>query len=105
MKLLKGDQIKITAGKDAGKTGNIEKVFSKENKVIVQGINQYKRHIKARMPGQKSEIITITKPVPVGSVALICPKCKQQTRVGYKFLKDEKVRICRKCDAEIGAVK
>ena len=101
MKLKKGDQVAIVAGKDSGKKGIVEIVFSKEAKVLVEGINQYKRHLKSRMPGQKSEIITITKPLPVANVQLLCPKCKKITRVGYKMLKDEKVRICRKCKAEL----
>ncbi len=101
MKIKKGDTVIIARGKDAGKTEKIEKVFSKEGKVLVSGINQYKRHVKNRMPGEKSEIITLTKPLAVANVQLICPKCKKATRVGYKMLKDEKVRICRKCNAEI----
>jgi large subunit ribosomal protein L24 len=101
MKLKKGDQVSIVAGKENGKKGTVEKVFAKEAKVLVEGINQYKRHLKSKMPGQKSEIITITKPLPVANVQLICPKCKKITRVGYKMLKDEKVRICRKCKAEL----
>ena len=101
MKIIKGDTVQITAGKDAGKTGKVEKVFSKTGKVVVAGMNQYKRHIKGRMPGQKSEIITITKPLPLGSVAFLCQKCKKATRIGFKILKDEKVRICRKCNAEM----
>lgn len=101
MKLKKGDQIKVTKGKDAGKTGKIEKVFSKENKVRISGINQYKRHVKARYPGQKSEIITITKPLPISNVEIVCQKCKQSTRVGFKLIKDEKIRICRKCNEEL----
>jgi large subunit ribosomal protein L24 len=101
MKIIKGDTIQITAGKDAGKQGKVEKVFSKTGKIVVTGINQYKRHIKGRLPGQKSGIITITKPLPMGNIALLCQKCKKVTRVGFKILKDEKVRICRKCNAEI----
>lgn len=101
MKLLKNDTVKIVAGKDNGKTGKIEKVFIKENKVLVEGVNQYKRHVKARSAQQKSEIITITKPLPVSNVALLCPKCKKITRVGFKMIKDGKVRICKKCKTEI----
>jgi large subunit ribosomal protein L24 len=101
MKLKKGDTVSIVRGKDSGKKGAVEKVYTKEDKVLVEGVNQYKRHVKGRMQGQKSEIITLTKPLSVASVQLICPKCKKLTRVGYKFLKDEKVRICRKCKAEI----
>lgn len=98
MKLKKGDEVKIVGGKDTGKTGKVEKVFTKENKVLIPGINQYKRHMKARMQGQSSEILTITKPLPVSQVALVCPHCKQQTRIGYMLDKKQKVRICRKCD-------
>jgi large subunit ribosomal protein L24 len=101
MKLKKGDLVTVVRGKDNGKTEKIVKVFTKEGKVLVEGINQYKRHVKSRMPGQNSEIITLTKPLAIASVRLVCPKCKKLTRVGYKFLKDEKVRICKKCKAEI----
>jgi len=101
MKLQKGDTVNIVRGKDSGKTGKVEKVFSKEAKVLVEGVNQYKRHVKARMAGQKSEIVTLTKPLPVANVMLLCPKCKKLTRVGYKMLKEDKVRICKKCQAEI----
>lgn len=101
MKLHKGDTVTIVRGKDNGKTGTIDRVYTKEDKVLVEGINQYKRHVKARMPGQKSEIITLTKPVSLANVMLICPKCKKPTRVGYKVLKDDKTRVCKKCQAEI----
>ena len=101
MKLHKGDTVTIVKGKDSGKTGKIEKVYSKEDKVLVEGVNQYKRHIKARMAGQKSEIVTLTKPLPVANVMLLCPKCKKPTRIGYKILKDIKSRICKKCQAEL----
>lgn len=101
MKILKGDLVAIVTGKDEGKTGKVEKVLTKENMVVVEGVNQFKRHIKARTQGQKSEIVTITKPLAMANVALICPKCKEQTRVGYKVSKDSKERICRKCKAVI----
>jgi len=101
MKLKKGDLVTVVRGKDNGKTEKIVKVFTKEAKVLVESVNQYKRHVKARMQGEKSEIITITKPLAVANVQLVCPKCKKLTRVGYKILKDEKVRVCKKCKAEI----
>ena len=101
MKLRKGDNVKVTLGKDGGKTGKIEKVDIKSGKVIVEGINQYKRHVKARAQGQKSEIITITKPLPVSNVSFVCPKCKKSSRLGFKLIKQGKVRICKKCNAEV----
>lgn len=101
MKLIKGDEIKVVAGKDKGKTGKVESVFAKENKVLVAGVNEYKRHQKGGMGNTRSEIVTITKPLPVANVQLVCPKCKKLTRVGYKMEKGEKVRVCRKCGKEL----
>lgn len=101
MKLKSGDTVNIVRGKDNGKSGTVQKVFTKELKVLVEGVNQVKRHVKSRVPGQKSEIVTLTKPLPITNVQLVCPKCKKPTRVGFKFLKDEKVRICKKCQAEL----
>lgn len=101
MKLKKGDKVKITAGKDKGKEGAIEKVWQATNKVSIAGMNLYKRHLKPRAEGQKGQIVEQARPLPVSNVALICPKCKKETKVGYKLVKDGKVRICRKCDNEI----
>lgn len=101
MKLIKGDEVRVVAGKDKGKTGKVEVSYSKTNKVLVAGVNEYKRHQKGGMGNTRSEIITITKPLPVANVQLVCPKCKKLTRVGYKIEKDTKVRVCRKCGKEI----
>lgn len=101
MKLIKGDEVLVTVGKDKGKKGKIEKVFTKLDSVVVEGVNQYKRHVKARAANQKSEILTITKPLSVGKVALMCPHCKKPTRVGYSVENKTKVRICRKCEKRI----
>ena len=101
MKFKKGDKIKVTVGKDRGKEGTIDRVWSKLDLVTVGGVNIFKRHAKARAEGQKSGIKEFVRPLPVSNVALICPKCKQLTRIGYKLTTKEKVRICRKCQQEI----
>lgn len=98
MKIKIGDTVQIVRGKDAGKTGKVEKVFAKEQKLLVENVNQYKRHLKARSQTQPAEIITITKSLPVANVQLLCPKCKKPTRIGYITEKNEKMRICRKCE-------
>ena len=87
--------------RDKTKTGKIEKVFPKIEKVLVTGVNQYKRHLKARSEGQKSEIVTVTRPLSGQNVALICPHCKLQTRIGFRIEKNDKIRVCRKCDKKI----
>lgn len=101
MKLKKGDNVKIVLGKDKGKSGKIEKVFAKTQKVLITGVNQYKRHLKATSQNQPSEIVTITKPMWMYNVALICPSCKKETRVGFSLSKNDKSRVCRKCGKKI----
>lgn len=101
MKIKKSDKVKILQGKDSGKTGTVEKTFNKSQKVLVTGINLYKRHTKARSEDQKGSIQEVARPLPISSIALICPKCKEATRVGFKVTAKDKVRICRKCGAEI----
>ncbi len=101
MKIKKNDEAKIVRGKDKGKSGKVLQVFQKEDTVLVEGVNEFKRHRKGNMQGQRSEIVTITKPLPVANVMLLCPKCHEPARVGYKFEKDKKVRYCKKCDMTI----
>jgi len=101
MKIKTGDTVQVVRGKDAGKAGKVEKVFAKERKLLVEKVNQYKRHVKARSQTQPAEIITITKPLPIANVQLICLKCKKPTRVGYVTEKNEKIRICRKCEGRL----
>ena len=101
MKFKKGDNVIITAGKDKGKKGKIESILPKENKVRIPGVNMYKRHMKAKSQSEPASIIDIVKPLNVANIALMCPKCQTQTRVGYELNNKEKVRICRKCKAQI----
>lgn len=101
MKLKKGDKVIITTGKDKGKEGKIERLFPKEGKVLIPGINVFKRHLKRRDEKHPGGIVEIIKPLFWSKVALLCPKCGQPTRVGYKIVAGEKLRICKKCKEEI----
>lgn len=97
MKLKVGDIVKILGGKDKDREGKIEKIFPKDGRVLVPGINMYKKHVKGSQ-GQKGGIYDLPRPLPVGKVALVCSKCKKVGRVGFKILAGgEKVRICKKC--------
>lgn len=101
MRFKKQDEVIINIGKDRGKKGKIEKVFPKLNAVVVSGVNQYKRHTKSQGQGKPGGIITITKPLDVAKLALICPKCKQVTRIGIVFEGNQKKRICKKCKSNL----
>lgn len=100
MKFKIGDNVKITAGKDRGRDGKIEKIFPKVLKVLVPGVNLYKKHVKG-FHGQKGGIYDIPRPLGLGKIALICPKCKKVTRIGFSTKGEKKARICKKCDKEI----
>ena len=100
MKIKKGDKVKILLGKDRGKTGKVEYVLTKTDKVFVGGANLYKRHVR-KQKDMQGGIIDIPKPLNISNVALICPSCNKTTRVGFKLLGDTKVRICKKCGKEI----
>jgi len=101
MKLKKGDTVIVLSGKDKGKTGKIERVFPQKAKVQVEGINQFKKHVKARSANEKSEIVVITKALNVSKVALVDPKTKKATRIGYKITKGEKTRVAKKSGEKI----
>ncbi|MDO8503639.1 MAG: 50S ribosomal protein L24 [bacterium] len=97
MKLRVGDEVLITAGKDKGRRGKIDKVFPGTAKVRVEGLNIYKKNRKG-IGDQKGGIIEFARPLPVANVALICPNCGKPTRVTYKVTKTgEKSRSCAKC--------
>jgi large subunit ribosomal protein L24 len=100
LKFKVGDTVKITSGKDRGREGKIEKLIPKKPLALIPGINVYKKHVKG-FRGQKGGIYDIPKSISFSKIALICPKCKKQTRVGFKKLGSEKVRVCKKCKKEI----
>lgn len=102
MKLKKGDQIVVIAGKDKGRKGKIEKILPKQGRILIPGINVFKKHLRPRGEGQPGGIIDVVKPLSASNVALLCPKCGKQTRIGWQINKDgSKTRICRKCQAVI----
>jgi len=100
IKFKKGDNVKITSGKDKGREGKIESIFPEASKVLIPGINMYKKHVKG-YGEQKGGIYDLPRPVDFAKITLLCPKCKKSTRIGFKFVDDQKVRICKKCKKEI----
>ena len=97
MKIKKGDLVLITAGKDKGRTGKIIKSFPKDSKILVEGINLKKKHVRPKRDGEKGQIVEIPAALNVSNVKIICSKCGKASRVGYAVEKDIKNRICKKC--------
>ena len=97
MKVMKNDTVLVISGNDKGKRGKVLKVFPKENRVIVEGINFIKRHTRPSQKNQQGGIVEKEAPIHVSNVMVIDPKTDQPTRIGRKRLDDGKlVRVCKK---------
>lgn len=101
MKVKKGDSVLIISGKDKGRTGKITKALPKELKILVEGMNLKKKHVKPKREGEKGQMVSIPALIDISNVKLVCPKCGKATRIGYTVEKGEKGkiknRICKKC--------
>jgi large subunit ribosomal protein L24 len=98
MKLHKEDNVLVITGKDRGKKGKVRFAYPREQRVIVEGINYIKKHSKARGAARQAGIIDLEAPIHISNVMLLCSKCNQPSRIGYRKLEDgRKVRYCRNC--------
>ena len=101
MNIKKDDKVVVLSGKDKGKQGKILVSDPKAAKVIVEGVNVATKHQKPRKQGEEGGIFKIETPIYASKVQLVCPKCGKATRVGHKIADGKKVRVCKKCGAEI----
>ncbi len=101
MKIKKNDIVKIMTGKDKGKTGKILNILLKENKVLIEGLNLYKKNIKPKKQGEKGQIISMPRPINVSNIMIMCSSCGNSARVGFRFENKNKIRYCKKCKVKI----
>ena len=94
----KGDTVLIISGDDRGSKGKVLEVSPKEGKVIVEGKNIVKKHVKPRKMGDPGGIISAEGAMYASKVMVVCPHCNKPVRVGHKkFADGTKSRICKKC--------
>ena len=101
MRIKTGDTVKVLSGNDKGKAGEVLEIMPKTDKIIVKGVNVRKKHVKPRKQGEEGGIISVEVAIPSSKVNVVCPKCGEATKIGYKIEKDEKVRVCKKCGAKL----
>lgn len=90
--------MKVTAGKDKGREGRIERINFSDMTAVIAGVNIYKKHIKRTVAADgKGGVYEIPRPLAFGKIAVICPSCKKITRIGFREEKGKKIRFCRKC--------
>ncbi|MDD3237068.1 MAG: 50S ribosomal protein L24 [Candidatus Gastranaerophilales bacterium] len=97
-----GDKVVVISGKDKGKVGNVKKIVTSENKVIVEGANMITKATKPNpMAGVQGGLIKMEAAMDSSKVMLYCPSCEKATRVKFEVKGDKKVRICKKCGEQL----
>ena len=105
-RVRKDDRVRVISGKDAGKVGRVIRVFPRESRVLVEGVNTVKRHERIRTSqrgSQEGGIIETEASIHLSNVQPVCPSCDRGVRVGFKFMDEgdrrTKARVCRHCQA------
>ena len=96
--IKKNDTVQIISGDEKGKRGRVLSMLSKDDRIIVEGINMIKRHMKPSKKYSQGGIIEKEASVERSNIMLVCPKCDKPTKIGNKILEnDKKIRLCKKC--------
>ncbi|MBQ8882642.1 MAG: 50S ribosomal protein L24 [Clostridia bacterium] len=101
--IKKGDNVLVLAGKDKGKTGKVLSVNPTKNSVVVDGVNVVTKHVKPRSAQQTGGITKENGNIDISNVQLVCPVCGKATRIASGEVDGKKVRICKKCNANMDA--
>jgi large subunit ribosomal protein L24 len=101
-KIKRDDLVLVIAGKDRGKQGQVRQVFRRQNRLVVQGVNMIKRHMRPRAMGTQAGIIEKEAAIQVSNVMIICKSCGKPARVGFRVRPDgAKTRVCRNCSEDM----
>jgi len=105
MKLRKSDIVQVMIGAHAGKRGRILSIDREKNRVIVEGANVLKKHVRRSQRNPQGGILSREMPIPASNVMLVCPSCQRATRTGIKIKPEGgKQRICKKCGAIVSEI-
>jgi large subunit ribosomal protein L24 len=99
MQLRRGDQVKVMAGRDAGKSGRILSVNPRKNTVVVEHVNIIKRHTRPNPSKNiKGGIVEKEGSINVSNVMIVCSGCGKHSRIGSNVLQDgSRARVCKRC--------
>jgi large subunit ribosomal protein L24 len=99
--IRKDDEIQVISGKDRGRRGRVVRVLPREGRIMVEGVARAKKHSRPSKRRQQGGIIDVELFVDISNVQVVCRSCSQPTRVGYRIEDGDKVRVCKKCEAEL----
>ena len=105
MRIKKGDNVIVIAGKDRGKKGKVLRVFRNEDKILVEGVNLSKRRERPKKEGQKGQVVQVTMPLHASNVLFFDTKKNTQTRIGKKRVGDRWIRIAKKVEQKFNICK
>lgn len=98
LRIKKNDIVMVTSGKDKGKTGKVLHVYTQKSRVLVEGINRVKKHMRRTQENQQGGVVEVERPISFSNVMYYCKNCNRPIRVGFSVAKDKaKARICKRC--------
>ena len=102
--IRRNDNVQVLSGKDKGKQGRVLRVFPDTGRVLVEHVAVVKKHLRPTQTS-KGGIADQESAISLSKVQLVCPNCGKPARIGHKIHGDHKVRVCKKCDSDIGGKK
>ena len=99
--IRKDDEVQVVSGKDRGARGRVVRVLPSEGRVMVEGIARAKKHARASKKRQQGGIIDVELFIDISNVQLVCKSCGQITRIGHRLEDGKRIRVCRKCEADL----
>jgi large subunit ribosomal protein L24 len=99
--IKRDDEVEVLHGKDRGQRGRVVRVLPRDGRVMVEGVARAKKHSRPSKQRQQGGIIDVEQFVDISNVAIVCGSCGQPTRVGHRFEDGKKLRVCRKCEADL----
>lgn len=101
-RIQRDDLVEVRTGKDRGRRGQVRQVLPKRGRVVVQGVNIVKRHMRPTQMGAPAGIVEREGSIDLSNVAVVCSTCDLATRVSFRQRADgQKTRVCKRCDADI----
>ncbi|MFN7064768.1 MAG: 50S ribosomal protein L24 [Aquificaceae bacterium] len=108
-KIKKGDTVVVMRGRERGKTGEVIKVLTDSNRVIVKNVNLVRKHVKAVPNVREGGIYEVEAPVHISDVMLLCPKCQKPTKASIRMVMEgdmlRRYRYCKKCKENIDLIR
>ena len=98
MTIRRGDLVRVLRGKDRGKKARVLATLPSESRVLVEGVNLVKKHVRPKRAGEKGQRVIVASPIHIAAVQLVCPACGKSTRISRRRDNDGRLdRVCKQC--------